>query len=236
VGDYFGRFANPSPGEEMRQLIIALVMVPVAVACAQKKADTGPAPVMREVKGQTIISDSSPAADLTFASDFHYVGSQVVNLYGSADAEQHVFVAGPPGKVERIYWIQFEHYLPSNNHTYNYRPERTVDIGGLQFIYDVQAYSDYSGAIQDPRSDAAAVVGLLDKHKLARPSRVVRVRMFHLPSADHRSELMIIYGEALPTDSKVPADAEGTPLDTKDPPAAKLILDHAIQGMTIRKH
>ncbi|HJQ11977.1 MAG TPA: hypothetical protein VJ840_13190, partial [Gemmatimonadaceae bacterium] len=134
----------------MRHLIVALMIVPVAIACAQKKADTGPSPVVREVKGQTIISDSLPAADLTFGNDFHYLGSQVVNLYGTADAEQHVFVAGPPGKVERIYWIQFEHYLPSNNHTYNYRPERTVDIGGLQFIYDVQAYSDYSGAIQDP--------------------------------------------------------------------------------------
>ena len=220
----------------MRHLITALVFVPCVVACAQKKADTGRSPAEREVKGQTIISDSLPAADLTFANDFHYVGSQIVNLYGTADAEQHVFVAGPPGQVERIYWIQFEHYLPSNSHTYNYRPERTTDIGGLQFIYDVQAYSDYSGAIQDPKSDAGAVVALLDKHHLARPSRVVRVRMFHLPSADRRSELMIIYGEALLPDSKIPADAEGTQLDSEDPAAARLILQHALQSLTIRRH
>ncbi len=220
----------------MRRLIIGMVIVASAIGCGQKKASTAASPVMREVKGQTLISDSLPAADLTFADDFHYVGSQVVNLYGTADAEQHIFVAGPPGQVERIYWIQFEHYLPSNNHTYNYRPERTVDIGGLQFIYDVQAFSDYSGAIQDPKSDAGAVVALLDKHQLARPARVVRVRMFHLPSADRRSELMIIYGEALPPNSKIPADAEGTALDTVDPAAAKLILQNALQGMTIRRH
>ncbi|HET7613749.1 MAG TPA: hypothetical protein VFK26_07460, partial [Gemmatimonadaceae bacterium] len=96
----------------MRRLISAMMIVPCGIACAQNNASTAASPVERQVRGQTIISDSLPAADLTFANDFHYVGSQVVNLYGVADAEQHVFVAGPPGKVERMYWIQFEHYLP----------------------------------------------------------------------------------------------------------------------------
>ena len=219
----------------MRRLISTLLMVPCAVACAQNAA-TGISRVERQVKGQTIVSDTLPAADLTFADDFHYVGSQVINLYGTADAEQHVFVAGPPGQVERIYWVQFEHYLPTNSHTYNYRPERTTDIGGLQFIYDVAAYSDYSGVVQDPRSDAAAIIALLAKHNLARPRRVARVRMFHLPSADRRSELMIIYGEALPPQSPIPASPEGTALDTGDPPAAKQILQRALQGLTIRRH
>ena len=220
----------------MRRLITALLFGPCAVACAQKPATTTTSRVEREVKGQTIISDSLPAADLTFANDFHYVGSQVINLYGSADAEQHIFVAGPPGQIERIYWVQFEHYLPTNNHTYNYRPERTTEIGGLQFIYDVKAYSDYSADIQDPRSDGGAVAALLKKNNLARPARVARVRMFHLPSADRRSELMIIYGEALPAQSPIPASQEGTALDTEDPAAAKLVLQHAIQGLTIRRH
>ena len=219
----------------MRRLIITLPIVFWTVACAQKAA-TGTSPVEREVKGQTIISNSSPAADLTFAKDFRYVGSQVINLYGSAEAEQHVFVAGPPGQVERIYWVQFEHYLPTNNHTYNYRPERTTDIGGLQFIYDVQAFSDYSGAVQDPRSDGGAIVALLAKHNLARPARVARVRMFHLPSADRRSELMIIYGEALPPQSTVPASADGVSLDSESPADARMLLDHARQSLTIRRH
>ena len=220
----------------MRRLIASLLIVPCAVACAQKPPATDTPRVEREVKGQTIVSDTLPAADLTFSDDFRYIGSQVINLYGSADAEQHIFVAGPPGQVERIYWVQFEHYLPTNKHTYNYRPERTTDIGGLQFIYDVAAYSDYSAARQDPRSDGGAVVALLERQKLIPPTRVARVRMFHLPNADRRSELMIIYGEALPAGSKVPASAEGVSLDTESPADAKTLLDHARQGLTIRKH
>jgi hypothetical protein len=220
----------------MRRLALALLVIAPVIACAQKPARTTP-PVERDVKGQTIISNQLPAADLTFSNDFHYLGSQVVNIYGTADAEQHIFgIPDSAGPVSRLYWVQFEHYLPTNSHTYSYRPDRTVDVGGLQFIYDVQAFSNYGGAVRDPRSDGAAVVALLTKRKLTVPARFARVRMFHLPTADHRSELMIIYGEALPAESRVPVSEDGVSLDTADPADAKLILQRALQGLTLRRH
>jgi len=219
----------------MRKMTTALLIVPCAVACAQK-APTGTPRVEREVRGHTIVSDTLPAVDITIADDFRHLASQAINIYGTADAEQHIFVAGPPGKVERLYWVQFEHYLPTNKHTYDYRPERTTDIGGLQFIYDVATISDYAGAQRDPRSDGAAVIALLKKNNLALPAAVARVRMFHLPSADRRSELMIIYGEALPPGSRTPVSAEGTSLDTESPAEAKLFLERAVRGLTLRRH
>ena len=138
--------------------------------------------------------------------------------------------------MPRFYWVQFEHYLPTNSHTYNYRPDRTTDIGGLQFIYDVASMSDYRAAIRDPRSDGAAVAALMAKHNITFPPRLARVRMVHLPSADRRSELMIIYGEALSPESQIPTSAEGMSLDAEDPAAAKLLLQHALQGLTVRTH
>ncbi|HEX6627850.1 MAG TPA: hypothetical protein VF105_07845 [Gemmatimonadaceae bacterium] len=220
----------------MRRLVFSFLFTACSVACAQNPPPPTP-PVEREVKGQTIVSNQLPAADLTFADDFRYVGSQVVNLYGTAFAEQHLFVAGhTSGPVDRFYWIQFEHYLPTNSHTYNYRPERTTDIGGLQFIYDVRAFTDYGGANRDPRSDGAALVALLAKHNLAFPARMARVRMFHLPNPDRRSELMIIYGETLSPQSPTPVDAGGTSLDIESPAEAKLFLQHALQGLRLRRH
>jgi hypothetical protein len=212
------------------------LVVAHSIACAQNPAVTTP-PVEREVRGHTIISNRLPAADLTFGDDFRYVGGQVVNLYGNADAEQHVFVKGPStGPVEGFYWVQFEHFLPTNAYTYDYRPVRTADIGGLQFIYDVKAFTDYGATATDPRSDNAAVVALLASHNLALPKRAARVRMFHLPTADRRAELMIIYGEALPENSPIPTGADGIPLDSASADAAKSILGHARQGLTIGKH
>ena len=192
--------------------------------------------LQRQVQGQTIISKELPAAELSFDKGFRYVGGQVVNLYGNADAEQHVFVkAADGGPVQSFYWVQFEHFLPTNKYTYDYAPDRTVGLGGLQFIYDVKAFSDYASIQTDPRSDGAAILALLARHNLTFPKKAARVRMFHLPTADRRTELMIIYGEALPEGSKVPVSGDGVALDGAYPDSAKMILDHACEGLTIRK-
>jgi hypothetical protein len=95
--------------------------------------------VQRKVHGQTIVSQELPAAEVTFSNDFRYIGGQSVNLYGNAEAEQHLFVAvGRCNAIQRFYWLQFEHFLPSNDRTCDYEPTRTTDIGGLTFIYDVR--------------------------------------------------------------------------------------------------
>lgn len=195
-------------------------------------------PIQRQIQGQTIISNELPAADLTFDRDFGYVGGQVVNLYGNADAEQHLFVRGAAsGPVQSFYMVQFEHFLPTNKMTYDYKPDRTADIGGLQFIYDVKSWPDYAAILaEDPRSDGAAFSRLLARHNLAFPKRAAHVRMFHLPTADRRTELMIIYGESLPEDSKIPIAKDGVRLDEASPEAAKTLLDHALHSLSIRKH
>src|SRR4029077_18242533 len=86
-------------------------------------------PPARKVEGHTLISGSLPAARLSFVPAFNYVGGQRFPLYGVAEAEQHFFVdADPPGNTRRFYWLQFEHYRPSNTHTYDYKPVRTTKL------------------------------------------------------------------------------------------------------------
>lgn len=201
-------------------------------------AQSAPAPAssqLREVRGQTIVSKELPAATLTFGRDFHYIGGQKVNLYGNAEAEQHLFVkAGGSGAVERFYWVQFEHFFPTNAYTYDYHPDRTTDLGGLRFIYDIKSWPDYAALqIEDPASDGAAIARLLSQHSLSFPKRAVRIRMFHLPAPDRRAELMIIYGEALPEGSKVPVRKDGVALDTESPDSAKTFLDNARKDLSI---
>ena len=193
-------------------------------------------PTLRSVQGQTLTSNELPRADLTFGKDFHYVGGQRVNLYGNAEAEQHIFVVSHARVVERFYWVQFEHFLPTNKRTYDYRPDRTTDIGSFRFIYDVKSWPDYAAnQAEDPASDGAAMARLLDEHNLAFPKRVVRVRMFYLPTFDRRTELMIIYGEALPADSAVPVSDDGVQLDKESPDSAHLFLEHARRDLGIVK-
>jgi hypothetical protein len=222
----------------MKNILAGLLGV---LFCALAFAQNAPAPpVQRQVQGHTLMSKELPAAQFTFSNDYRYVGRQVVSLYGNAEAEQHLFVrAAGTGPVQSFYWVQFEHFLPSNKMTYDYKPERTVDIGGLPFIYDVKSFLDYADMqSEDPRSDGAAMSRLLAQHHIAFPKKAARVRMFYLPTPDHRTELMIIYGEALPEDSKIPvkpARDEGVRLDDAAPEAEKDILDRALRGLALRK-
>ena len=218
-------------------LSLALGVLFSSVGMAQGLPAAGFAHLQREVQGQTITSKELPAAELTFSKNFQYLGGQVVNLYGNADAEQHLFVSGASsGMVRSFYWVQFEHFLPTNKMTYDYALTRTTDIGGLRFIYDVKSFPNYEAVQTDnPASDGAAIAKLLAQHNLSFPKRAARVRMFHLPTADRRTELMIIYGELLPEDSRVPVGNNGLALDDASPDSARMLLDRAREGLTIRK-
>jgi hypothetical protein len=184
---------------------------------------------LREVRDRTIISKEFPEAELNFGKDFRYIGGQHVDLYGNADAEQHLFVkAGDSGTVERFYMVQFEHFFPTNKYTYDYPASRKMDIGGLQFIYDVKSWPDYAAMqIEDPASDGAAYSRLLAQHNLALPKKTARVRMVYLPTLDRRIELMVIYGEALPENSAVPVREGGVVLDEESPDSARMLLEDA---------
>jgi hypothetical protein len=88
---------------------------------------------------------SLPSVDLSFSSDFRYAGGQRFVLYQIADAEQHFLVDADENKrVRRFFWVQFEHFLPSNREHYDYKPLRQTTIDDLTFICDSKLYADYA--------------------------------------------------------------------------------------------
>jgi hypothetical protein len=218
-------FVRPREGEAERAVLAYSEAAPLATAQN-----------LRTVQNNTIISPELPKADLTFSPAFRYIGGQQVNLYGMADAEQHLFVKGDhDGVIDAFYWLQFEHRVPGDQHTYNYQLGHTTEIGGLSFVYDVKAWPDYATMQnEDPNSDGAAITRLLAKSNLKFPSRAARVRMFHLPTPDHRTELMIIYGEALSPDVSVPLEKEGIDVTQKVPTLAQKLLADLKSQLTIR--
>jgi hypothetical protein len=59
--------------------------------------------------------------------------------------------------------------------------------------------------------------------------------MFHLPTPDRRTELMIIYGEELPENSAVPVRSGGVELDKEAPASADALLEDPRRDLTIRE-
>jgi hypothetical protein len=191
---------------------------------------------IRQVEGQTLISPELPAARLTFTPGFRYVGGQRFPLYGVADAEQHFFVdADRDGQIRRLYWLQFEHYMPDNDHRYKYPITRTTEISGLPFLYDTELYTDYAaGPMPMPNSDGDKARALLAAKGFKLPHTAIRARMFHSPGNDNRSELMIIYMESLQS-GKMPKDAvDQMAMDDKFPDLAETVVRDARTSLRIQ--
>jgi hypothetical protein len=224
--------------------LIGLVGGIAAVSSSMTRdASAGRAPVTlqpeRIVDGQTLASERNPTANLRFADRFRYVGGQRFLLHGMADAEQHFFVdADGEGRIRRLYWVQFEHYLPGREGRYDYSDRQQVEIGGLSFAIDTKVFADYGTTVFDPNakgdSDQARAGTLLRGKGFMLPTAAARTRMFHLPNVTHRSELMIIYAEEISAEDFaghiIPAESAA---ENKWPDLARQTVEHARDSLSI---
>jgi len=213
-------------------LVLAIALMAAFASGANSQV---PASVVRKVEGQTLTSPELPAARFYFADGFHYLGGQRFALGGQTDAEQHFFVdAGERGQIRRLFWIQFEHKMPGNNGSYNYTTPTVTELGGLSFVYDTKIYTDYPGVKPALGSDVEKARAFLAARGFFLPRMAIRVRMFHLPGTDKRSELMIIYAQAMSAD-QMPKDAgNDMPADDKYPGLSRALLQRVQQSLKIQ--
>jgi hypothetical protein len=179
----------------MRSAATAIVGLLVATTVYAQAAPT------REVANGTLISKADPAASFRFDKAFQYAGGQTIDIMKVAGAEQYFFVdAGPDHAIRRFYWVQFEHYYPTNDHRYDYSEitQKPVRIGRLDFMGDVRTSPNYFTMDDRPGSDSKAGETLLRSKGFNISGTFVTLRLFHLPDDTRRREVMIIYGEVLP--------------------------------------
>jgi len=168
----------------------ALLLGTAITAIADDKAPD------RKVEGTTITSSHDPAVKITLPETAQYVGADRWDLYGFADAEIHVFVeADAQKKVQRLYWVQFEAFLPDNERVYKYPFIEKTTLAGLEF--DVNRSYGPTNLKSRPGSDRERVFAMVAKAGYVMAAEQLNVRLVHLTDETKRKELMIIYGEDL---------------------------------------
>jgi hypothetical protein len=214
--------------------IATALALTVGSACVSALGDE---PVRRQVKGQVVTSAEMPAARITIDGDFKYVGGHAFILYGVARAEQHFFVdADAAGKIRRLYWLQFEGYLPENTHRYDYDSPTRVGIGGLEFFADS---APFNMAAQAGRPDSDVARGrafLASKGYTMLGDDILSQRLIHLVDEAKRNELLIVYVESLAgTGLDAAALARGGRAADRWPELSKALLARATKGLTITR-
>jgi hypothetical protein len=150
------------------------------------------------VAGQVLTSNGMPSVRMKFDKAFKYAGTQSFILYDVAHAEQHFFVdADKQGHIKRLYWVQFEGYLASNNNSYKYPVTKSLKIAGLDFVADAYARNIKANPGR-ANSDGSRMRAFLEgKGYRVASDEVISQRLVHLVDEAKRNELMIIYLEDL---------------------------------------
>lgn len=141
-----------------------------------------------------------------------YVGSERFSLYDVADAEVHLFVEADADKsLRRLWWVQFESYLPSlPQYHYDYSDNRRTDLGGVTTW--LRAGPTTTSHPMRAGSDRDHVFGVLTRAGIPIPAEVMNVRLVQLlddpagTGKGARRELMVIYSENLAPSGKTVAE------------------------------
>jgi hypothetical protein len=211
-----------------------LIVAVISMAASSNPASAPSAPP-RSVKDQVLTSTEMPALRIEFDKGFKYVGGHSFILYDVAHAEQHFFLdADKEGRVKRMYWVQFEGYLPTNSNVYGYKVNKTQVIGGLEFIADAYARNIKANPGR-PDSDGARARAFLEgKGYRMASDDVLSQRLVHLIDDSKRDELMIIYLEDLSAMGLTAVDlAEGGRAAPQWGEISNGLLDRAVKGMKI---
>ncbi|HEX5732072.1 MAG TPA: hypothetical protein VF131_04475 [Blastocatellia bacterium] len=189
----------------------------------------------RTVKGQVLTSTETPAVRLEFDKAFKYAGGHDFILYNVARAEQHFFVdADKQGRIKRLYWVQFEGYLPDNTHTYQYKVNKSVNIGGFDFIADAYARNIKANPGRADSDGSRARAFLESKGFRWGSDEILSQRLVHLIDEAKRNELMIIYAEDLTALGLTATDlATGGSAASRWGEISNELLNRAMKGMKV---
>jgi len=210
--------------------LTALVTLLICVAASAQSA----APE-RKVRENIVTSTRDPSVRIELPIQVRYVGADRWVLFDIADCELHVFVeADAQKKVQRLYWIQFEAYVPSRPELrHDYSRDRTMRIFDRDLF--VRARFGAGGEPVKPGSDTEHVRRLLQAQGYTLPPDTINVRFVELLDAEARKELMIIYMEDLSPRGLTAADlAPGGKDEQQWPAIERGLIERAQKNIKLR--
>ena len=208
-------------------------MLVLCLFCAVRLTAQTPPPE-RKALGNVVTSERDPAARIELPKAAQYVGADRWALYGIADCELHALVEADAQKnVQRLYWVQFEGYLPSRPDLHhNYDSPKHTTIRGMDFYVDTWVRT--KEASSESGSDREHIEALLRAKGYRMPEAMMYVRLVHLLDKENRKELMVIYGEDLSSTGFTPADlSEGGKAHERWPAIADALLERAEKRVAI---
>jgi hypothetical protein len=151
----------------------------------------------RRVDGNTLISREMPEVQITVGAELPYIGRTRFIVKNVALAETFLFADASNGTIRRLFWVQFEGFLPGNDLTCEDPSGRTVVLGEHEYRTDLGGGVMETWIQEQPDSDVAHLVHFLSEHGYTMPAEVLLHRFVRLLDDPARNEILFVYLEDL---------------------------------------
>jgi hypothetical protein len=155
-----------------------------------------------EVQSHLITISGAISLKLLVSDEFEYIGCQEIIIYGTSKVYHYVFAKSTKNDqdkriISKLFFLQYEYYLPEFMHSYNYKSTDIVEFGGILWqrdnFIDPATYDDW-----DPQSDFYQLLTFLEKKNLKHPDMAWNNRFATMLNKEKSQELLILYIEGIP--------------------------------------
>lgn len=195
----------------MHKLIFTGILAIAFECSAPKEQPVDEQSPHRMVEGNTIISPNTPKIKIEVADEFDYVGQFDFEIIANSDeypqnlqgmpvaaGERLVFVkADQDKKVEKLFIVQFEGFLDSNDFVYNYDFSNADFIGDNKYRHNTWYYDNKVAIQENPLGESAKTDAFLKKMGFQTEDHFMMSRFVGLASEDRKNEIIIYYIEML---------------------------------------
>ncbi len=153
----------------------------------------------RGVRDNIVYSSDMPRMWIQVSDDFQYVGNLKFTLMNAARVDIYYFAEADGANLKRTFHVQFEGYLPDNNHSYHYPSEERVQLNEHEYIFDAAFWNPLEYIQQRPDTDVAHGQRLLQEkgYDADGMKDIMRERYVRLLDDAKRTEILLIYAENL---------------------------------------
>jgi pimeloyl-ACP methyl ester carboxylesterase len=156
-----------------------------------------PAAAAPAASGNSVVL-SDPKIAINVDPSLPFVGSFGFDIRDAAHADRWVFAqADASGNVQRLAVVQFERMLPAHRGAYDAHSANQRRIGPLSFEQSVGVYNFAASIAAKPGAEAERTRDLLATKGMKVDADLLVARFETLPSADHRSEILLFYWQDL---------------------------------------
>lgn len=159
--------------------------------------DSGADMESRRVDNNTLISMETPAVQVTVDTELPFIGRTQFVIKNVALAEVFLFGDARNGQLQRLFWVQFEGFLPTNDLTCEYPSGRPVVLSEHEYTTGLGGGVLETWIQEQPDSDVAHLVQFLSEQGYAMPAEVLLHRFVRLLDDPPRNEVLFIYLEDL---------------------------------------